>query len=328
MLTRILTCVLLASLSLTTVRGQETGEVQFELPQNPRAWINSPPISTQAMKGKAIVLYFFEEGCPRCREKWPAILAANQASQSQPVMLIAVNSGSTPDQVARYVKQQRINIPVIMDVDRSLERAAGVNEVSLKNIWQARIVGPDGDLKRANGGDIPATLQSAAADASWNVDPSLMPVAMMPTWRQVEFGDYASASRMVNRFVKDRRPDVKAAGEALQNHVNEQLNTMVQQAGEAIDSGETWRAFRLYETIEVQFAGYDLPEVVSQQLSALKKDDSIGQQIEAMRLWKTTEKMSQSGRASPTRVKAMLEAIIKKHPGTEAASMAEAAIGR
>ncbi len=32
------------------------------LPSNPAQWINSPPISAAAMKGKGVVLYFFEEG--------------------------------------------------------------------------------------------------------------------------------------------------------------------------------------------------------------------------------------------------------------------------
>lgn len=31
------------------------------LPMNPVQWINSPPISMSAMKGKGAVLYFFEE---------------------------------------------------------------------------------------------------------------------------------------------------------------------------------------------------------------------------------------------------------------------------
>jgi hypothetical protein len=34
---------------------------EFRLPSNPAQWINSPPISMEQLRGKAAVLYFFEE---------------------------------------------------------------------------------------------------------------------------------------------------------------------------------------------------------------------------------------------------------------------------
>src|SRR5690349_3653751 len=43
------------------------------LPRDPAAWLNSPPLSVEALKGKGVVLWFFEEQCPRCRAKWPGM---------------------------------------------------------------------------------------------------------------------------------------------------------------------------------------------------------------------------------------------------------------
>ena len=34
---------------------------QLQLPANPAQWINSPPLSTQMLKGKAAVFYLYEE---------------------------------------------------------------------------------------------------------------------------------------------------------------------------------------------------------------------------------------------------------------------------
>ena len=34
----------------------------FAFPSNPAQWLNSSPISKEAMAGKGAVLYFFEEG--------------------------------------------------------------------------------------------------------------------------------------------------------------------------------------------------------------------------------------------------------------------------
>lgn len=35
---------------------------EVELPRDPRAWFNSSPVSLQTLRGKGVVLYFFEEG--------------------------------------------------------------------------------------------------------------------------------------------------------------------------------------------------------------------------------------------------------------------------
>jgi hypothetical protein len=42
----------------SNLTAQDAG---FSLPSNPAQWLNSPPISLEAMKGKGAVLYFFEE---------------------------------------------------------------------------------------------------------------------------------------------------------------------------------------------------------------------------------------------------------------------------
>ncbi len=46
--------------SLDAARGQS--EPAVRLPGNPAQWINSPPLSLRSLRGKGVVLYFFEEG--------------------------------------------------------------------------------------------------------------------------------------------------------------------------------------------------------------------------------------------------------------------------
>ncbi|KAA1262492.1 Thiol-disulfide oxidoreductase ResA [Rubripirellula obstinata] len=317
-------CAIILSI-VTTASGEAPAESEFQLPQNPRAWINGAPISVEAMRGKAIVLYFFEEGCPRCREKWPGILAAVQQNQSNPVMLIAVNSGSEPAQVASYVRQNRISVPVIIDYDRSLETQAGVNKVSLQNIYQARIIDPDGELQRTNGGDIPAALATAAESASWNVDPTGMPPNIIPTWRQIEFGDYRSAAKSLMRFGRDRKPEVRSAAEKLQAYVDEKIQSIVTEAESATGASDDWKAYQLYSEVAQRFAGYQLPESVDTELEKLKQDESIQNEIAGMKRWQLALKLSQGGRANPAKIAAVMDKIIDKYPGTEAAGLAEAA---
>ncbi len=51
-----LACTLTAFAS--AARGQESG---LKFPSDPAAWLNAPPISAEMLKGKAALLYFYEE---------------------------------------------------------------------------------------------------------------------------------------------------------------------------------------------------------------------------------------------------------------------------
>ena len=44
------------------VVAQDGDTETVQLPADPDAWLNSPPISNEILKGKAAILYFFEEG--------------------------------------------------------------------------------------------------------------------------------------------------------------------------------------------------------------------------------------------------------------------------
>jgi len=90
-------------------RTQATAADTTELlPRDPTAWLNSPPLSVDALKGKGVVLWFFEEQCPRCRAKWPGMYELAKRFEGQPVVFIAVNSGTSPIEVAQYAREVRL----------------------------------------------------------------------------------------------------------------------------------------------------------------------------------------------------------------------------
>ena len=53
---------LTGSVSCAVAAAQDKEVQQVEFPADPSLWLNSPPISSEILKGKAAVLYFFEEG--------------------------------------------------------------------------------------------------------------------------------------------------------------------------------------------------------------------------------------------------------------------------
>jgi len=133
----------------------------WPLPAEKTAWINSLPFTQKNLNGKAMVLWFFEEGCPKCRAQWKELNSLPLDYRGKPVVFVAVNSGNSPEAVAEYVKKNKVNLAVIADTDRQLEQFAGVGEISLENIWQAVIMTPDGKLHRANANELKATAKEA-----------------------------------------------------------------------------------------------------------------------------------------------------------------------
>ena len=86
-----------ASLGLTPAAAQQSaGDESSEqlLPANPAMWLNSPPLTAETLKGKGVVLWFYEEQCPSCRKKWPDMYAVAKKFEGEPVVFIAVNSGN------------------------------------------------------------------------------------------------------------------------------------------------------------------------------------------------------------------------------------------
>jgi hypothetical protein len=47
---------------MTVCSNLAAQDAEISLPANSAQWLNSAPISLEAMKGKGAVLYFFEEG--------------------------------------------------------------------------------------------------------------------------------------------------------------------------------------------------------------------------------------------------------------------------
>lgn len=133
----------------------------WPLPTDKSAWIGSLPFTQKALNGKAMVLWFFEEGCPRCKAKWRELNSLPLAFRGKPVVFVAVNSGNSPELVADYVKQNKVNLAVIADTDRQLEKLADFGEISLNNIYQVAIMTPDGQLHPADANDLKGTAEAA-----------------------------------------------------------------------------------------------------------------------------------------------------------------------
>ena len=103
----------------TTVTGQA-----YRLPSRP---------------AQPVLVHFWATWCPVCRAEQSSIVAI--AQDHPEVVTVAMRSGK-PEEVALYMREQGISIPVLNDADGAISDAWGVRAVPA-----SFIISPDGQIR-------------------------------------------------------------------------------------------------------------------------------------------------------------------------------------
>lgn len=318
--------VVLASIASVATSAAPADDA-FRLPSNPAAWLNSQPLTNDMLAGKAALLWFYEEGCPRCREKWPEMLATAKKFDGKPVVFIAVNSGNSRADVQQYAREVQLTWPVVVDADRSLEKSAGVGEISLENIYQAKLLMPDGRLDDAAWSDIEGSVNGVLAEAKWRVAPQEVAEPLKAAWLQVEFGNFGAAAPLIRKQLTSPKADVKASALKLQDAVLKELDSGAAEAKQARAAGEAWKAYKAYAVLASRFRGFDLPSEVLTSLKELGADEKIRAELAASKQWETVQRSLGAAEPPKTAV-GQLQRLVRQFPNTEAAAHAQAALDR
>ena len=317
----LIACIAFMSLLAVSrpVQAQRYG-AGVAFPADAASWINSPPVSVSSLAGKGVVLQFYEEDCPSCRSAWPGWIADSRKFDGQPVVFIAVNSGNSRNEVQSYVNRVGIPWPVIVDTDRSLEKACLSTAISLRNIHQNCIITADGKLQSAAG--LQDAANSALRGAAWRVDPKHVPDGLKAAWVAIELGNYSAAASAVKRALSSAKADDKAGAEKLNAAIADAIAKRIADAKTAMSAGNKWQAYQTYSALLADFKGYDPPDEVPAQEAELAEDPDIKQELAAARQLATARRLA-SRRATQRRAVTILKSIVQEYPQTEAGRRAE-----
>lgn len=316
----------LAALVSSVAAAQETGgkAPNVPFPAQATSWVGSPPLSASMLEGKAALLWFYEEGCPSCRAKWPPMLASAKKFEGKPIVFIAVNSGNSRNEVEGYLRDVGCNWPTIVDEDRSFEKAVGVPEVSLQNIYQMRLILADGRVMVGNSGDFEGMANKALEGAKWKVDPADIPLALKPAWQGIEMGSYASAAALVKKSLTSPKADVKAAAEKLNDAVKDRIEGLMTAAKKAEEAGQKWPAYKSYSSIAADFKGYDIPADVAAKVKELSGDTAVKTELAAFKTLEGAKKsLGATSAVARKRGVNQLEKLVADQGTTEAAQEAK-----
>jgi len=94
-----------------------------ELPSLPAAaWLNSPPLTLEGLRGRPVLIEFWTFGCSNCRNTLPWLKAIHERYGPRGLTIIAIHSPEfdferDPTAIATNVRKLGINYPVLLDND-------------------------------------------------------------------------------------------------------------------------------------------------------------------------------------------------------------------
>lgn len=327
-LAHIAPCLIAVAATLATLlniaRAQESlPDHPPMLPTSTEQWINSGPLSYDALKGKGVVLWYFEETCPKCARKWPGILQLAQEYAEKPVLFVAVNSGTSRRGIESYVRKHEIDWPVIVDPERTFEAESGVPTISLQRIHTMRLIKPDGTFTYGYWNDWQKSLDIALVDASWNVKYDRLHPVLHPAVRRMEFGIYRPVAAAIKAGLNDESPELRKSAEFTRKYVDRLIQDQLQKSIAGENAQDPWVQYQALELVSSQFAPLALPAKADDRLKQLRADPAIQKESRAARAVDSNANMLRS--ADPQkRERAIinLERMQKTFAGTHAATRA------
>lgn len=296
-----------------------------QLPAGAADWINGGPVALENLKGKAAVIFFFEETCPNTRDEWPTLLAMAKKYEQKPVLFIGVNSGNPREPLAKYLQDMKVTWPVICDSTRKFEQDALGKEINLQNIKQFQLIMPDGSMEYGDWMNPEASVTKALEKAAWPTEPTGVPDQLFPLWKALEFGlSPGPAGSLLKPALNSADPTVKAAADSINTRIQAKIATDMQTAKAAFAAGEKWKSYKLVDSISVSYTGIDLPESVGKAKTALAADEAVKKELTAQRELDSLKKRART--ATPVAMRGLiqkLKEIPTTYAGTDAAAEAE-----
>ena len=101
-------------------------EIHLEYTRDPRAPVftgkdlDGKVVSLTALRGQVVVLHFFDQECPQCLLDLPRLVPVLREMRPSGVRAIGVASRDDGGGLRRFLKENGIDYPVVIDADRSL----------------------------------------------------------------------------------------------------------------------------------------------------------------------------------------------------------------
>ncbi|WP_439623721.1 peroxiredoxin family protein [Gemmata sp.] len=264
-------------------------------------------------RGKVVVLYFYESQCPRCKGAVPERNEVVKAFEGKPVKFIAVGAGDTLDAVTGYGRETGLKMPIFADSLGLMEARYG-QKISLENIWQFRVIGPDGAIV-GNTMD-KATIEKALEKAAWKYDPKDYDPKLKAALDAFEWNQWDAGMKLLAPL---RRSPVKPVAESankLYDALKAEADAWKTEAEKAVETDPV-AAYDLYTKVTTHFpteANFKGAQEAKQKLAVNK---AVVAELNARRAYAPIgTAVAAATAAQKAQVLQQLRTFTKKHSGT------------
>lgn len=280
--------------------------------------------SLEDMKGKVVVLFFYEQNCPRCTGEIPNRNKVVDQFAGKPVKFFAIGAGDTLMETKSYVTGNRLKMTSFSDVFGVMQYRYGTGQISLQNIWQFRVIGPKGDVV-ANSMD-PADIERALSGAIWKFKDGGYDQRLMPIIDALEWGQYVPAVRELKKYTKGGNKATQESANKLWDTLKTEAKGWMDEAAKAVETDPV-KAYDTYTKVSAAFVGDDLGKEADAGLKSLAKNQAVTDELAARKMFELF--YTASSKAMPQQKPQFIQqaqAIAKKYPetptGKKAASLA------
>jgi peroxiredoxin len=274
------------------------------------------------LKGKAVVLVFFEIDYGGNRGKVPEWNKLVEQYKDKPIKFLAVAPKSDLAKVQKYVNETRLEMPVYADSLRLMDEEWGT-KITMDDARIYRILGPDGEVV---GHEMTSEdIDKALAGVSWkfnekDYDPKLTPIVKLLNWNQ-----YQPAVKLLRPFVrKDPVTPLAKSANKLYAEVKSEGEQWKTDA-DGLVATDPVQAFDLYTKVSTVFTGDEFARSVVVPLRKLKTakpvTDELAARMEYEQLYSALPRAKGSQRAD---AKAYCKGIVTQYPDTPTGKKADA----
>ena len=315
--------LVLATASSLAAAGGKFGEDAPEFPAG--VFSDGRQYRLEDFRGKTVVLFFYEQDCPRCRGSIPQRNKVVQAYKDKPVKFIAIAAGDTLSEARSYVGQTGLTMPVFIDSFSLMEKRYD-QTISLNNIWQFRVIGPDGKVAGYNMEVNDKYLESAVAASTWKYKEQGYDAKLNPAIDLLEWGQYEQGMTKLRPFLKNANADVAASAQKLFEALKTEGQQWLDEAAKA-ESDKPILAHDLYARTAATFAGDALGDQAKASLKATDAKQQVQDELAARKMYESfVGAMAQSNLSNKGKLIEIGKKIVQKYPSSEVATRVNAVL--
>jgi thiol-disulfide isomerase/thioredoxin len=249
-------------------------------------------------RGKVVVLFFYESQCPRCKGMIPDRNDVVKAS------------------AAAYGKETGLQMPIFADNLGLMEARYG-QKISLNNIWQFRVIGPDGTIVGFT--MTKDVIQKALEKAEAKFDPAGYDAKLKPAAEAFERRQWEAGMKLLTPLRKSGTKAVAESANKLYEAVKSEGETWKSEAEQAAASDPV-KAYDLYSRLVAVFPSEPAFKDAAEAKRKLANGKAVTAELAARKAYAPfLGSLASAAPGQEAQVAKLAQAFVKKHPGTPTA---------